>query len=97
VRKKLEAGKESAYMSKKLAALWLDAPVPLDLERMDGQMGANPAKIAALLEKLEFRSLARHRYSASIYELRRLTFNHRICRTWNTDEYAKISPSCTQR
>jgi DNA polymerase-1 len=59
VRKKLEAGKESAYMSKKLAALWLDAPVPLDLERMDGQMGANPAKIAALLEKLEFRSLAR--------------------------------------
>jgi DNA polymerase-1 len=59
VRKKLEAGKESAYMSKKLAALWLDAPVPLDLERMDGHMGANPAKIAALLEKLEFRSLAR--------------------------------------
>ncbi|MFZ2513737.1 MAG: DNA polymerase I [Candidatus Saccharimonadales bacterium] len=59
VRKKLEAGKESAYMSKKLAALWLDAPVPLDLERMDGHLGANPAKIAALLEKLEFRSLAR--------------------------------------
>ncbi|QQS69036.1 DNA polymerase I [Candidatus Saccharibacteria bacterium] len=59
VRKKLEAGKESAYMSKKLAALWLDAPVPLDLERMDGHMGANPVKIVELLEKLEFRSLAR--------------------------------------
>lgn len=58
VRKKLEAGKESAYMSKKLAAIWLDAPLPLDLERMDGHH-ADPAKIKALLEKLEFRSLVR--------------------------------------
>lgn len=59
VRKKLEAGKESAYMSKKLAALWTDAPVPLDLERMDGHFGANPSKIVELMERLEFRSLAR--------------------------------------
>lgn len=58
VRKKLEAGKESAYMSKKLAALWCDAPVPLDLERMDGRH-INPQQIQELLEKLEFRSLAR--------------------------------------
>lgn len=58
VRKKLEAGKESAYMSKKLGAIWCDAPLPLDLPRMDGHH-ADAARIAALLEKLEFRSLAR--------------------------------------
>ncbi|QQS20282.1 DNA polymerase I [Candidatus Saccharibacteria bacterium] len=59
VRKKLEAGKKSAYMSKKLAALWTDAPVPLDLERMDGHVGADAERILHLFEKLEFRSLAR--------------------------------------
>ncbi|MGB4966666.1 MAG: DNA polymerase I [Candidatus Saccharimonadales bacterium] len=59
VRRKLEAGKESAYMSKKLAALWVDAPVPLDLDRMDGHVGASAEKIQQLFEKLEFRSLAR--------------------------------------
>ncbi len=58
VRKKLEAGKESAYMSKKLGAIWCDAPLPLDLPRMDGHH-ADAARIAELLEKLEFRSLAR--------------------------------------
>ena len=58
VRKKLEAGKESAYMSKKLGAIWTDAPLPLDLDRMDGHH-ANPVRIKQLLEKLEFRSLVR--------------------------------------
>lgn len=58
VRKKLEAGKESAYMSKKLGAIWCDAPLPLDLERMDGHH-ANPTRIKELFEKLEFRSLVR--------------------------------------
>jgi DNA polymerase-1 len=58
VRKKLEAGKDSAYMSKKLGAIWTDAPLPLDLERMDGHH-ADPARIKQLLEKLEFRSLVR--------------------------------------
>lgn len=58
VRKKLEAGKESAEMSKKLAALWTDAPVPLDLDRMDGHH-ANAERILELLTRLEFRSLAR--------------------------------------
>ena len=37
VRRKLEAGKESAYMSHKLAEIWLDAPTPLDLAAMDGR------------------------------------------------------------
>ena len=58
VRKKLEAGKESAYMSKKLADIWCDAPLQLDLPRMDGHH-ADPERILELLEKLEFRSLAR--------------------------------------
>lgn len=58
LRTKLEAGKESAYMSKKLGAIWCDAPLPLDLPRMDGHH-ADAGRIAALLEKLEFRSLAR--------------------------------------
>ncbi len=69
VRKKLEAGKDSAYMSKKLAALWTDAPVPLDLARMDGRH-ANPAEILRLLEKLEFRSLARQVPDALQVDLR---------------------------
>lgn len=58
VRKKLEAGKESAYMSKKLGAIWCDAPVQLDLERMDGHH-VHPERIRELFEKLEFRSLVR--------------------------------------
>ena len=35
VRKKLEAGRASAYMSKEVAQLWFDAPVALDLPAMD--------------------------------------------------------------
>lgn len=58
LRAKLEAGKDSAYMSKKLAAIWCDAPLTIDLERMDGHH-ADPKRILELLEKLEFRSLAR--------------------------------------
>src|SRR6185369_14888692 len=34
-RKKLEAGKDSAYMSKELGRLFDDAPIPLDLEATD--------------------------------------------------------------
>ncbi len=58
VRKKLEAGKESAYLSKKLAAIWTDAPVPLNLSTMDGSK-CSPAKVQEILQKLEFRTLAR--------------------------------------
>ena len=59
VRKKLEAGKDLAYLSKELGAIWCDAPLPLDLERLDSHVGANAERIVAILEKLEFRSLAR--------------------------------------
>lgn len=58
VRNKLVAGKESAYMSRKLADIWLDAPIPLDLAEVDGSK-VQPEKIRGLLQKLEFRSLVR--------------------------------------
>jgi DNA polymerase-1 len=57
-RKKLEAGKKSAYMSKELARIWTDAPIKLDLEAVDGH-DMRPEKILELLQRLEFRTLAR--------------------------------------
>jgi len=57
-RKKLEAGKDLAYLSKELARIWTDAPLKLDLKAMDGH-GMQPEKVLDLLQKLEFRSLAR--------------------------------------
>lgn len=58
VRDKLEKGKELAYLSKKIAAIWTDAPIKLDLQAVDGSR-AQPEAIQALLNKLEFRSLVR--------------------------------------
>jgi len=58
VRKKLVAGKESAYLSKQLADIWTDAPMTFDPASMDGQ-GAQPAEIQALLNRFEFKTLAR--------------------------------------
>lgn len=58
VRKKLEAGKDLAYLSKELARIWTDAPLPLDLKAMDGDK-CDPEKLLHLLQKLEFRTLAR--------------------------------------
>lgn len=58
VRKKLEAGKELAYLSKELAAIWTNAPLTLDLDKLDVS-ACEPEKIRDELEKLEFRTLAR--------------------------------------
>lgn len=58
VRKKLEAGKDLAYLSKELARIWTDAPLTLDLNEVDGSK-ADPVKIAQMLQNLEFRSLLR--------------------------------------
>lgn len=58
LRNKLEAGKDLAYLSKKLAAIWTDAPIKLDLEAVDGSK-CQPQKVQEMLQKLEFRSLAR--------------------------------------
>ena len=58
LRKKLEAGKDSAIMSKKLVTLMLDAPIKLDLKAVDGSK-AKPEDIQNMLTKLEFKNLAR--------------------------------------
>jgi DNA polymerase-1 len=58
VAKKLTAGKDSAYLSKKVAKIWCDAPIPLDLAAMNAHDLATD-KLAALLKHLEFHSLAR--------------------------------------
>lgn len=57
-RKKLQSGKELAYLSRELARIWTDAPLKLDLEAMDGSK-CQPEKLLKLLQKLEFRTLAR--------------------------------------
>jgi len=57
-RKKLEAGKELAYLSKELARIWTDAPLKLDLTEVDGSK-CQPERVAELLQELEFRSLVR--------------------------------------
>lgn len=58
VAKKLEAGKDSAYMSKEVGRIWTDAPVNLDwdvasIDDIDLQ------KVAEILNRLEFHSLTR--------------------------------------
>lgn len=58
VMKKLEAGKESAYLSREVAKIWCDAPLPLDLKAMDAHE-LDTAKLAELLKKFEFNSLVR--------------------------------------
>ncbi|HEX7972797.1 MAG TPA: 5'-3' exonuclease H3TH domain-containing protein, partial [Anaerolineales bacterium] len=55
-RKKLEAGQEAAYLSRKLATIVLDLEVPLDLDRARPSH-FDPAKIEAIFRELEFRSL----------------------------------------
>lgn len=57
-RKKLEAGKDLAYLSKKLASIWTDAPLKLNLKELDGST-CDPIKVRDLLQRFEFRTLAR--------------------------------------
>ncbi len=45
-----------AYLSKKLAEIWLDAPIKLNLKEVDGSK-SNPEEIQKILKDLEFRSL----------------------------------------
>jgi len=55
-RTKLEEGKESAYMSRDLAAIHSDLPVELDLEHARADR-FDPAALEAFFTELEFRSL----------------------------------------
>lgn len=57
-RKKLEAGKDSAFMSKKIAEIFLDAPVELNFEDADIH-NFNYEEVLKMLRKLEFNSLIR--------------------------------------
>jgi len=50
--------KDMAYLSHKLAEIWTDAPLKLDLTEIDGSK-VQPEKLLRLLEELEFRSLTR--------------------------------------
>jgi DNA polymerase-1 len=59
IRKKLVAGKDSAYMSKEIAQLYDDAPVDLDLSEMDVQK-LDTAELRDILQRLEFRTLLRN-------------------------------------
>jgi DNA polymerase-1 len=55
-RTKLEAGKDSAYMSRNLATIRTDLPVKLDLEHARADQ-FDPATLEAFFQELEFRSL----------------------------------------
>lgn len=56
VRKKLDAGKDSAYMSYTLASIVQNLDVQVDLERARPQQ-FDPEKVETLFRELEFRSL----------------------------------------
>ena len=58
VHDKLVAGKDLAILSKKLATLFTDAPIKLDLPALDVK-NFDVAKLKENLEKLEFKSLLR--------------------------------------
>lgn len=58
VAKKLIAGKESAYVSKKVAEIWCDAPMVFDKVATDAR-NLDTAKVAEVLTKFEFSSLLR--------------------------------------
>jgi DNA polymerase-1 len=57
-RTKLEAGKESAYMSRDLARIHLDVPVKLDLEHARADQIDSMA-VTGLFQELEFRTLTK--------------------------------------
>lgn len=56
LRKKLEAGREDAYLSQKLATIITDLDVPLDLDKARPD-NFNPTAIHDAFRQLEFRSL----------------------------------------
>lgn len=59
VARKLEAGRESAYLSREIATLYHDAPFDLDLAAMD-ITDLDTLKLKTVLTRLEFRSLLRN-------------------------------------
>lgn len=73
VHKKLVAGKDSAYMSRELAKIWCDAPIPLDLQAIDVN-NLDRIRLQKMLQELQFTSLMRRlpenmRLGAEVTEL----------------------------
>ena len=58
VAKKLENGKDLAFMTKEVGRIWVDAPVKLDWDVADVNDTDLP-RVAEILKKLEFHSLVR--------------------------------------
>ncbi|MDO4781359.1 MAG: DNA polymerase I [Candidatus Saccharibacteria bacterium] len=56
LKTKLEAGRESAYLTREVARLWSDAPVKLDWAVADVN-DCDYARVAEILRRLEFHSL----------------------------------------
>jgi DNA polymerase-1 len=56
VRNKLETGRDSAYLSRKLARIVEDLSIPLDLEQARPQQ-FDPLQVEGIFRELEFRSL----------------------------------------
>lgn len=81
LRRKLEDGKASAYLSKSVSELWFDAPVELDWAVADVE-DIDPVKLKTMLTKLEFRSL-----------LRALPANMRSSQPVDVPELADIKPA----
>lgn len=58
VHNKLVAGRDSAYMSRALAKIWCDAPIPLDLAAADVN-NLDRSRLLQTLQNLQFTSLIR--------------------------------------
>lgn len=58
VAKKLEAGKDLAFITKEVGRLWTDAPVTVDWDIADVD-DTDLEKVASILKRLEFHSLVR--------------------------------------
>ncbi|HEY4963435.1 MAG TPA: DNA polymerase I [Candidatus Saccharimonadales bacterium] len=56
LKKKLEEGKDLAYLSKELARIWTDAPIKLDLNQVDGS-NIKSEELRVILSRLQFKSL----------------------------------------
>lgn len=68
IRKKLEAGKDLAYMSKELADIRTNAPISLDLKHLNAR-NLDKVKLLNKLRELEFNSLIRRLSSDSFSKM----------------------------
>ena len=68
IRKKLEAGKDLAYISKELADIWTNAPISLDLKHLNAR-NLDKVKLLNKLRELEFNSLIRRLSSDSFSKM----------------------------